>query len=461
MAEGQTNPFVPGQLLELDISALVSDGQGLGRVSGVVVLVADALPGQTVRARVDRVKKSLAEATLVQVLKPSPDEQEPPCPHAGRCGGCSWQSLAYPRQLAWKERIVRDALERVGKIPDPPVLPILASPQEWGYRNKMEFAFGPAEDGGPGGGKKRLGLRERGSRALVEVTDCRLQSPLTMRILSAVRRLAGTSFRDLPARFLVVREPQAGGCFVELIAGPGCAASAGAGFASALRAAVPEISGFALSERAAPSDVAYGERTLYAEGGTLEESLGPVRLSLGHNAFFQVNTPAAGLLYAEAAKFAALRTSDHPVLWDVYGGVGSIGLYLAHAGGVQVVGVEEMPGAVRLARANAKACGLKAYRVEQGDAKSVLGRLVKVGPRPDVVVVDPPRAGLEALVARQIAEAAPARLVYVSCNPATLARDVARLAPSFRLSAVRPVDLFPQTPHVEAVALLERVEGEV
>lgn len=160
------------------------------------------------------------------------------------------------------------------------------------------------------------------------------------------------------------------------------------------------------------------------------------------------------MLYAEAARFAALEELPDPVLWDVYGGVGSIGLYMGR--NARVVGIEEMPGAVRYARGNAKALGRKAYKVEQGDAKSVLGRLVKLGPKPDVVVVDPPRAGIDAKVAQQLAEAAPLRLIYVSCNPATLARDVARLAPAFRLKAARPVDLFPQTPHVETVVLLER-----
>ena len=449
MAKSFVNPFRSGQFLELSVDALVSDGRGLGRHDGVVVLVEDALPGQRVRARIAAVRKSLAEAELVEVLERSPDEQGPPCPHAGRCGGCSWQSLAYERQLAWKERIVRDALERVGKVQEPPVLPVLASPCEWGYRNKMEFAFGMSEGGG-----KAIGLRERGSRNIVEVTGCLLQTPLTMRVLGAVRELANGPFRDLAGRFLVVREPKAGGCFVELIVGPGCGAEAGGRFAAALRAEVAEVTGFALSERSATSDVAYGERTLYADG-RLEERIGDVLLQMGHNAFFQVNTPAAELLYAEAARFAALDELPDPVLWDVYGGVGSIGLSLGR--NARVVAVEEMPGAVRYARSNAKALGMKAYRVEQGDAKSVLGRLVKLGPKPDVVVVDPPRAGIDAKVAQQLVEAAPSRLVYVSCNPATLARDVARLSPAFRLRAARPVDLFPQTPHVETVALLERV----
>lgn len=443
------NPFVPGQLLELRVDTLVSDGRGLGRREGVVVFVEGALPGQLVRAKIVRARKSLAEAECAEVLERSPDEQEPPCPHAGRCGGCAWQSLAYEKQLGWKERIVRDALERVGKLPEPPMLPILPSPRMWGYRNKMEFAFGPSEAG------VSVGLRERGSRNIVEVTGCLLQTPLTMRVLAAVRELANGPFHDVDGRFLVVREPHAGGCFVELIAGRGDAGT-GERYAAALRAVVPEVSGFALSQRSATSDVAYGERSLYADG-QLEERIGPITLRMGHNAFFQVNTPAAELLYAEAARFAALEALERPVLWDVYGGVGSIGLYLASGRDLCVVGIEDMPGAVRCARENIRAQGLKDYKVEQGDAKSVIGRLLRLGPKPDVVIVDPPRAGIDAKVAQQLAEAAPARLMYVSCNPATLARDAARLAPAFRVRAVRPVDLFPQTPHVETVALLERI----
>ena len=225
--------------------------------------------------------------------------------------------------------------------------------------------------------------------------------------------------------------------------------------AAALRARVPEVTGFALSLRTASSDVAYGERTLYTDG-RLEEQIGALRLHLGHNAFFQVNTPAAELLYAEAARFADVSAFEEPVLWDVYSGVGSIGFFMATPE-TRLVGIEAMPGAVRCAKSNAARLGVRC-RVEGGEARSVLGRLLKLGPKPDVVVVDPPRAGIDAKVVQQLCEAAPQRLVYVSCDPATLARDVARLSGTFRLTAVRPVDLFPQTPHVETVALLERVE---
>lgn len=443
-------PLLPGCELDLTVEALVSDGRALGRHEGMAVFVENALPGQLVRARIVNVRKRLAEAELTRVLRPSPDELPSPCPHAGRCGGCPWQSLAYERQLMWKERIVRDALERVAKVPQPPVLPILPSPEAWGYRNKMEFAFGLSASGEAG-----IGLRERGSRAVVEVTGCLLQTPLTMRVLDAARGLVKGPFRGLDGRFLVIREPRAGGCFVELIVGPGADGGTAERFAAALREEADGVTGVTLSLREAPGDVAYGERVLHTEG-RLEERIGPVRFQFGHDAFFQVNTPAAELLYAEAARFAALDAFERPVLWDVYGGVGSIGLYMAGAG-ARIVNIEAMPGAVRHARANAKALGVRDYRTERGDAKSVLGRWTSLGPKPDVIAVDPPRAGLDGTVARQLTEIAPQRLIYVSCNPATLARDVARLAPAYRLSAARPVDLFPQTPHVETAALLERV----
>ena len=177
--------------------------------------------------------------------------------HLAAVFACNFANHMY----AVGERIVRDALERVGKMACPPMLPILPSPSEWGYRNKMEFAFGVSGDGG-----KALGLRERGSRNIVEVTGCLLQTPLTMRVLEAVRLLSNGAFHDLDGRFLVVREPNAGGCFVELIVGAGGSLEAGERFAAALRAETPEVTGFALSERLAPSDVAYGERALYADG---------------------------------------------------------------------------------------------------------------------------------------------------------------------------------------------------
>lgn len=446
-----------GTELELDVEALVSDGRGLGRHKGMVVLAQGAFPGQTVRVRIVASRRKLLEGEVTAVIRRSPEEQRPSCPHAEACGGCPWQSLPYDRQLFWKKRQIEDALKRIGKLQDISVESVMPSPEIWGYRNKMEFAFGADENGKP-----ILGLRERGTRRVVEVNGCLLQSPLTMRVLSAMRELLGKDafLGSVPCRFLVVRQPRAGGCLVELILGPKRAEKTtwhdfGVAVHNALRVLVPEITGFVLSRRASAAEVAYGEKTLYVGGEELRESIGHVRLRLGHNAFFQVNTLAAEHLYAIVARLADLVSLETPLVWDIYSGVGSIGLYLAEQAG-EIVGIETMPGAVRYALRNAAEMGILHYRVEAGEARMALKRLLRQHRKPDVIVVDPPRAGMDAATLESLCEAAPCRLVYVSCNPATLARDIARLAPVFRPVFVQPVDLFPQTPHVESVSLLKR-----
>lgn len=491
--------YCAGSLVdELTIDALASDGRGVGRRDGLVFFVADALPGQVVQARVHLARKRLVEAEAVAVLRRSPEERLPACPHAGTgcvesvpggsvpggisqaaCGGCAWQTLRYERQLFWKERMVRDAFERVGRIAEPPLLPILPSPAEWGYRNKMEFAFAPSGNG------LALGLRERASRGIVPVTGCLMQSERSMLLLAAMRDFCAAE--GLSAwnpetgkglcRFLVIRECDTadngadnatgettgeaagvrGKSLVEVIVGPELAGkkaeALGRRIASALRERVAGLGGFVLSRRSARSDVAYGERVLYAEGETgLTMRVGPLSIDMGHDAFFQVNTGAAALLYAEAARMA--EPSAMRSLWDVYCGVGSIGLYLLQAGGqlkeAELVGIESMPGGIAMARRNAEALGAAKARFYTGAAEKTLGGLAG---RPDVIVVDPPRAGLAEEVTRALLRKAPGRIVYVSCNPATLARDAARLACAYALRSARPVDLFPQTPHVETVAL--------
>ncbi len=526
-----TEETAPRAHVVINIHALASDGQGIGRIegstppgtcgkkvstlrektSGLVVFVRGALPGQRVQARIVSTRKRLLEAELISVLQPSADERMPACIHAvpegEGCGGCPWQTLRYETQLSWKERILYDALKRIGQQVAPPVLPILPSPEEWGYRNKMEFAFAPyvkeqkttGNDSGPG-------LRVRASHAVVPVTACRMQSGRSMSLLAAMRELAvreGLSVWDRErarglCRFFVVRESEAAiadfpagnmagnnvsevpgeafttrlqrpepepapvsgrACLAELIIGPEIPPDGDMAFgrrvAAALRRAVPDLDGFVLSRRKSRSDVAYGDTTLYQEGNTyLVEQIGPLRVSLGHNAFFQINTAAASRLYAEILRMA--NVSGVRRLWDAYCGVGSIGLYLIIAGRlspmVELTGIEAMPGGVEMARRNAASLGLGRTRFIHGDVAQVLPRLRGI---PDLLIVDPPRAGMAEEVTQSILRKMPARLLYISCNPATLARDVLRLAPKYRLCQTRPVDLFPQTPHVESVSLFE------
>ncbi len=473
----------PGDILELTVDGLAAGGRAVCRHEGRVVFVAGGLPGQRVRAKLTTVKRRFAEATLDAVLGPSPIQCAPFCAHFGDCGGCAWQDLPYAEQLRWKERFVIDALGRIGGLRDANVLPILASPAQRGFRNKMEFAFSQDRDG-----QLHLGLRRRASRAVVDITECHLQTPLTAAIVAAVRELARES--GLPGwddrrqdgfwRFLVVREPELGRqaatgtpsgnepaegtpgrqCMIQCITGrhPG-AAQAVSRLAEALRARFPEVTGVVHSLRLDPEQVAYGERVLAVDGeAVLTERLGDNDLLLGPDSFFQTNTAAAGLLYDEARRMAAAGPDD--TVWDLYSGVGAIALHLARTAGA-VRGFEITPEAVNDARANAARNNILNCSFVSGDVRASLRReRPGEGASPRIVVMDPPRAGLHEDVVETVAAHRPERIVYVSCNPATLARDVALFAGrGYALQEARPVDLFPHSPHVECVALLTRAEA--
>lgn len=465
-----------GDVHELELSGLTHDGRAVARpADGPVVFIQGGLPGQRVLAQLTTVKKRLAEARLLEVIAPAEDERPAPCPHAAECGGCAWQSLPYPAQLAWKRRLLTDALTRIGRVAGAdaltrPTLPSPANafgPGEWHYRNKMEFAFAPGPDEVP-----RLGLRRRASHDLVEVDRCLLQTNRTMRILTALRELIralGLPSRTPGAhaadalRFIVIREPgtDPDACVVELITRPGVNAPAVAELGHALLNGAWGVSGFIHSIRTTPSDLAYGEKSVLTLGLTdLAESLtlgghaAPLRFALGHNAFFQVNTPATELLYNSAVRLAVeyggISDEKNGICWDLYCGVGGLTLSLApHFG--SVLGLESVPAAVKLARRNAAL--FPHCRFESADAGR-LGEYFRRFGTPDLLCADPPRAGLDPRVVRALLRARPPRLLMVSCNPATLARDVAGLAPAYELKAVQPVDLFPQTPHVESAAFL-------
>lgn len=464
-----------GDNLELTLHGLAHDGRTVARPeNGPVVFVRGGLPGQRVLVRLTAVKKRMAEAEVLNVAAPAADERPAPCPHAADCGGCPWQSLPYPAQLGWKRRLVTDALTRIAGVEDAETLtrPVLPSPAnsfgsgEWRYRNKMEFAFAPGPDGLP-----RLGLRRRASREVVDVDACLLQTPRTMRVLAALRGLVRNS--GLPAwnpeertsgglRFAVIREP--GGtpdaCVVELISAPSAAPLA-ANLGRALLNGPWGVTGFIHSVRAAASDVAYGEKTVFALGDTdLGESLtltghpAPVRFILGHNAFFQVNTRGTELLYNTAVALTdesgGIPDGTGGAYWDLYCGVGGLALTFAPCFRA-VLGLENASAAVVLARRNAAA--FPNCRFENADAGRV-GEYFRRFGTPDLLGADPPRAGLDPRVIRALLRARPPQLLMVSCNPATLARDVAGLAPAYALKTVQPVDLFPQTPHVESLASL-------
>jgi 23S rRNA (uracil1939-C5)-methyltransferase len=443
-----------GSIIEIEVTKLAFGGKGLARVDGFVVFCDRALPGQTVRAEVTTLRKGFAEARLLEVLTPSPDQVEPFCRHFGQCGGCSWQDLDYARQLFWKREQVTESLRHLAGIGEVAVADTVASPKLRHYRNKMEFAFA---------GNLHLGLHERNRPGRVcDVTGCGLLPKKGLALLNAARdfcRDFGQPAYDSKTgkglwRHLIIREAQATGqTMVHLITAlRGDAAKAAKGLSEHLAAAFPDLTTFVHSTRQTKAPVAAGERIESATGqGFIEERLGKIAFRISPDSFFQTNTLGAQKLY-DAALAAAGLTGTQTV-WDLYCGSGGIALYAA-AKAKQVIGVDASVMSIRDAKASAGDNGLVNCEFVKGDVRESLESLrVK---KPDVVFLDPPRAGTHPEVLAALRLLRPGRVVYVSCNPSTLARDAAALLGDYRVTGVTPVDMFPHGPHIECVLGLAR-----
>ncbi|CAK7063806.1 MAG: 23S rRNA (uracil-C(5))-methyltransferase RlmCD [Desulfovibrio sp.] len=454
---------MPDDICILTPHDLAVTGKSVARLNGMAVFLDKGLPGETVRARITARKKRFAEGVVLETLTPSPDERPSFCAYGGICGGCAWTTLAYEAECAWKERQVMETLRRIGKVTVAEYLPFQPSPRPLGYRNKMEFAFGPADDGSPA-----LGLRKRGEHTVVPVEDCPLHAHSLRSILQIARdwlrehALSVWRGNDGFCRFLVVRSPDyaPGGkkhCLVECITAPGTKRETEA--VRLLGQALHDAgaTGFAHSVRKSRGNVAYGESLLYTEGETtVTERVGDLTLTAPLQAFLQANTAAATLLYDRVRVYAGPSPG---VVWDLYCGVGGIGLYLANTpilpdfpGGITLRGIETVPEAIRFAEINAKQITGDIAFVH-GDAASAFAKL---SPRPDLVITDPPRAGMGENLVRLLLREKPRRIISVSCDTASFARDLSLLSEAYAVKTVQAFDLFPKTPHIETVSLLER-----
>ena len=438
-----------GDTLELTIDSLAHGGNGVARLDGYVVFVAGAVPGDRVRAVVGKSKRAYAEARAAEVLEPSPDRIPPVAHHPG----APWQVLPYQRQLEVKATQVREALERIGRLSDFELEPIVPAEQEWRYRNKLEYSFGR----GPAG-ELVCGFHAPGRwDEIVPMDDCLLASERSNAVREQV--LAWARMHDLSPwdrreqrgllRNLVVREGRrTGELQVRLVTSPGAIDT------DSLIDADAAGGLFWTQQEQLGESTAGGETVLLSGAPQLREELGGLEFLVSPDAFFQTNTEMAEQLYAIAAEMAQLR--GHERVFDLFSGIGTIGLTLA-ARAREVVGVEIVESAVADAIENARRNDVLNARFYAGDIRLAMRDLVAEAGRPDVLVVDPPRAGLSQKVVRRIIEAQPSRVVYVSCNPTTLAPNAAQMVEAgYRLTRVRPVDMFPQTPHIESVALLEK-----
>ena len=442
-----------GEEVEVTIDSLAHGGAGVGRAEGFVVFVRGAVPGDRVRARIEKAKRSFAEARLIELVEAGPDRIEPRIAHPG----APWQVLPYERQLEEKQRQVADALTRLGSFEDPPVHEIVPAVEPWRYRNKVEYSFGRGDTG-----ELTLGFHRPGRW---DVIDPIAEDVLTSERVDALREtvLAWCRQEGLPdydrethsgfLRNLVVREGRRTGQLqARLVTSKGP-------FPHDEFAAALEAESVLWTQIEGVSETTQGGKTKTLKGSAAlaeQLELGGTTLSfeISPDAFFQTNTEMAERLYATAAEMAGLSGRER--VFDLFCGIGTIALALA-LDAAEVIGVEVVERAVADAIENAKRNGVDNARFYAGDIRTAMRPLIEEEGKADVVVVDPPRAGLSQKVVRRVLEAEAGRIVYVSCNPTTLAPNARQMVEAgYELKAVRPVDMFPQTPHIECVAVLDR-----
>ena len=451
------------------ISDLAAEGKAIGRVDNMVVFVPFAAPGDVVNIQVERKKSSFMEGRVTEWISRSTNRIEPVCSDFGTCGGCKWQHIPYNEQIKYKEKQVSDQLIRIGKLNVPEILPILGSEETLFYRNKLEFTFSNSRwlkaselntDTPKGAG---LGFHIPGMfDKVLDIQQCHLQADPSNAIRNDIRQYAidnELSFYNLRSnegflRTLIIRTASTGELMVIVVMGEDLPAEREA-LLSHLQQKFPEITSLLYVVNMKCNDtIGDQDVVLFAGRDHIIEQMEDLRFKVGPKSFYQTNSKQAYRLYSVARDFAAL-TGDE-VVYDLYTGTGTIANFVAKKA-KKVVGIEYVPDAIEDAFENARFNGLDNMHFVAGDMKDILTpSFIKENGKPEVVIVDPPRAGMHPDVVKVLVDAAPKRIVYVSCNPATQARDIALMGNDYRIVKVQPVDMFPHTHHVENVVLLEK-----
>jgi len=456
-----------GQRLTLEISRIAFGGKGLAKPDGFAVFVDKAVPGDVVQALITRKKKNYAEARVLELLTASSDRIEPGCPYSGYCGGCKWQFLDYEKQLVYKQQHVAEALAHIGGIETAPVHKTIPSKRIFGYRNKMEFSCSDRRWVLPNEMDRddldrtfALGLHVPGAfNKVIDTEVCLLHPPLGNDILATVRqaiRESGIPPYGLKThtgywRFVVLRNSAHYDQWMVNIVTSFENIEVMEPLARQLMEQYPDVVSVINNITARKSSVAVGESEVLVAGEPfLKERIGSFEFIISANSFFQTNSVGAQTLYDKTKEYAELQ--GHETVLDLYSGTGTIAIYLA-ASARHILGIEQVEFAVRNAEKNCRINHVSNCRFVHGDIKDELPQLTE---KSQVVVIDPPRAGMHKDVIQQVLRLAPERIVYVSCNPASLARDVALLSEAYDLLEAQPVDMFPHTYHIETVAKLVR-----
>lgn len=450
-------PVKKGDVIEMKITGLGSSGEGVGKYQGFTVFVQGALPEETVEVKISLVKKNYATGSLQSIVQKSAERVEPACPIYKECGGCQLQHLSYKGQLQMKQQQVIDALTRIGHL-DVEVLPVIGSANPWNYRNKMQF---PAALGAEG--KIDIGCYAAATHSVINTEACLIQKEANNQVLLTVRKWMnrfGISAYDEKTgkglvRHVMSRVGVHSGEVMAVLVTSAYDIPHRKELVEWLVKYVPGMVSVVQNINKKPTNIIMGSKTRVLYGSSnIKDSLGALTFNISAQSFFQVNSEQAEKLYNKALEYAALTGNETVV--DVYCGTGTITLYMAkHA--KKAYGIEIVAPAIEDAKRNAVANNCSNAEFILGDAAVELPVLLDGGVRPDVVMVDPPRAGCEERVLEAISKVMPQRIVYVSCNPASLARDLAYLEQhGYKTTVVQPVDLFPATHHIENVALLVR-----
>nr|WP_256338085.1 23S rRNA (uracil(1939)-C(5))-methyltransferase RlmD [Paenibacillus sp. 276b] len=484
----------------IDIIGMNHDGEGVGRANGYTLFVQGALPGETVRVRVMKTKKQYGYAKLLEIVKASPDRVSAPCPIYDQCGGCQIQHMSYAGQLAWKRQLVVDNLQRIGKlnvlveddeqaiqteqtsteeqmngsnrirlrmegvmIEDDTtqgirVLPTMGMDEPWRYRNKAQVPIGAAEGGLVGG------FYAKGSHRIIDMDTCLIQHEHNDEVVAKVKEIGShfgiSAYNEETGRGLlrhvVVKKAFRTGEMMLVLVTNGRDIPYKDEWIGSIREAIPHVASICQNVNKKQTNVIFGDETRVLWGrDVIYDYIGDVQFAISARSFYQVNPVQTEVLYGKTVEYAGLSGKETVI--DAYCGIGTISLFLAqHAD--QVYGVEIVPEAIEDARSNALLNEMKNVKFEVGASEDVIPRWKEQGIEADVIVVDPPRKGCDPRLLDTILEMKPERVVYVSCNPSTLARDLRVLEDGgYRTVEVTPVDMFPHTVHVESVAMLVRV----
>jgi 23S rRNA (uracil1939-C5)-methyltransferase len=451
-------PVQPGLAYAADVVGLTHEGKGVARVDGFTLFVPGALPGEKIVVRAEEVKKQYGEGSLVRILEPSPDRVTPLCRVHENCGGAQLSHMRYEAQLKAKRQMVIDSLQRIGRLDHVRVHPVIGMNNPVRYRNKIHAPFAQKN------GHLVTGFYAPGTQDIVESDHFPLGHSRIEKAINTVRRIAdefglsawNPQTRRGLLRHAVVRCSFATGDLMVVLVATGDRLPRQDELVGLLRAEIDGLASLCLNVNTGPSGEIMGDRTVVLWGAdTIRDKIGDIEFVISPRSFFQVNPVQTAKLYNKALEYAGL-TGEETVI-DAYCGIGTISLFLArHAR--RVYGVEIVPDAVEDARLNARINRIRNVAFETGKAEAVLPRWRKQGIRADVIVVDPPRKGCDRRLLESIIAMGPKRVVYVSCNPATLARDLRILEDGgFRALEAQPVDMFPQTAHVECVVLITRL----